>query len=375
MVGNDIDAISLGPLKRYLKSVGWLQSKLGNGLEVFSFGSSNDPIEIVLPATSIARDARARLAGAVSTLSAMEQRSTDEVIAAIRAISYDLIRSRLPNSIIRHDTIKMGAADEFIRRMTRLLAASAHSELHTDPYFVRIDATAQRFAENCRFGHTFRGSFGFTIEAPVGPNTLDNLDEEAPVPPLERRAVHRLARGLLIAEDAIKSSNPYKITESYKFGLNANACDELLSIIENPSIGSISFDFVFSPEWGIPADVGQNTHILISGNNAVEMIKFAAVELRRNDYEKTKVIIGNVIALHSRDNPSDLFSISGSQDIILEYQNDDFQIKRIRVSLTPTDYLQAVEAHKSGRLVSIRGEIEQRRRQWKLTQARDFKLI
>jgi hypothetical protein len=181
------DLIPLGSLKRYLEAAGWHRRTLPNGTNLFSSAEDED-IEIVLPATSQSRDTPERILDAVETLRALEGRTVDEVAAAIRSVSYDLVRTRLPDSAIRHDTIRLDVAKEFVRRMTQVLANSAHAELHNGPYAERLSTTATDYANECRFGHTFRGSFGFTVESQVGPKSVE-IGKVEPTAPLPRRAV------------------------------------------------------------------------------------------------------------------------------------------------------------------------------------------
>ncbi|MGW9820180.1 hypothetical protein [Methylorubrum extorquens] len=372
---DDIERVPLGSLKRYLATAGWRRDTLRSGLELYSLGPASDEIEIVLPGTSRARDALVRIAQAVHTLTALEGRDPAEIIAAIRAISYDLIKSRLPDSVIRHDTIKLGTAEEFIRRMARLLAASAHAELHASAYFTRVDGVAQRYADECRFGHTFRGSFGFTVESPVGPNTIEPGAAAPEAPPLERRTVHRLARGLRVIEGAIAREDPSEIVRGYEAGLNANACDELAALVEVPHAGEVMIEIVFSREWGIPEDVGQAPVFEIRHARSAEIMREAAKALRHSDEERRRTIVGKIRTLHSMENPSDLFSISGTQDVIVEWDSDEHGMIRVRVSLPPEEYLQAVDAHKTGRMVSIHGELKPPGRFWRLENPRDFTLL
>jgi len=370
-----IERVPLTSLKRYLAAAGWRHRILSSGLELFVTGTGDEEIEIVLPAAPTAKDLFDRLTAAISTLSALERRDTDDVIASIRSISYDLVLSRLPDAAIRRDTIKLGIAEEFIRRMTRMLAAAAHGELHNSPYFSRIDLAAQKFAEDCRFGHTFRGSFGFTVESPVGPRTGELVDEEVAAPPLERRSVRRLARGLRIVENALLDEDPSKIVSGYQSGLNANACDELAALAELPGLSELKFEVIFSPEWGFPPDLGPSPAIGISTRGAADVIREGAKALRFMNYEKMRNISGKVRTLHSLQNPSDLFAIAGSQDVVVEWESEEFGKKNIRVSLGPEDYLLAVEAHRLGQAVSITGELDQESRQWKLENPRDFTLM
>ncbi len=143
---DSIDGIPLHSLKRYLVATGWRRRDLSSGNVLFSTEPEGEEVEILLPETSHVRDLRVMLEGAVLTLSALERRNVVDVIAAVRAISFDLVRSRLPDTAIRHDTIRLGAAEEFIRRMTKILAAAAHGELHVGPYAQRLSSTATTYA-------------------------------------------------------------------------------------------------------------------------------------------------------------------------------------------------------------------------------------
>ncbi len=217
-----VEGVPLGSLKRYLAVTGWRRTLLRDGAVLYARGDG-DQVEIFLPATSQVRDLRERLTSALVTLTAMEERPADVVAAAIRAISYDLVRSRLPVSPIRQDTIRLGTAEAFIKRMHGALEAVAHAELHVGPFYQRVSTVAQRYADDCRFGHTFRGSFGFTIESPCGSRTLDGgevetlaLGGELGALPLERRAVQRLARGLRTVEAAIEQEDPALIAQGYQ---------------------------------------------------------------------------------------------------------------------------------------------------------------
>jgi hypothetical protein len=368
-----IDGIPLHSLKRYLVATGWTRRSLSSGNVLFSTAPEGEDVEILLPESPHVRGLHELLEDAVATLSALERRNAVDVVAAVRAISFDLVRSRLPNAAIRHDTIRLGAAEEFIRRLTKLLAASAHAELHVGPYAQRLSSTATTYASECRFGHTFRGSFGFTIESPVGPNTL-TLGEISPAPPLERRVVLRLARGLRIVESAIDHEDPSEIVKAYDRGLNANACEDLAAMVETPQIGEVRFDISFSPEWGVPEDVGVRSFAVIGQGRGLEVIREAAKGLRIVNYEKRRTIVGKVRTLHSmEDTPAELFTISGLQDIMVEWDSEEFGKRQVRVSLGPEEYLLAWEAHTTGRSVSVFGELE--RNPWRLENARDFKVL
>lgn len=375
-----IEGVPLGSLKRYLARTGWKRSVLRDGAVLFAKGDG-DEVEIFLPGTQQVRDLREKLASALVTLTDMEQRPFESVAAAIRVISYDLVRSRLPEAAIRQDTIRLGTAEAFIKRMHGTLEAVAHGEMHVGPFFQRVSSVAQRYADDCRFGHTFRGSFGFTVESPCGSRTLDDgeletlaLGGELGALPLERRAVQRLARGLRTVEAAIKREDPAMIAQGYQTGLNANAVEELTALVSEPQVSEVHFQILFSPEWGVPPDLGDAPAVTLSQARGVPVLQEAAKVLRAVDYERRRTIVGRVRTLHSMDTPADLYSISGLQDVIVEWSSEEFGTRNVRVSLGPEEYLQAVEAHTEGRLISVFGELD-RTQQWRLENARDFRLL
>jgi hypothetical protein len=113
----------------------------------------------------------------------------------------------------------------------------------------------------------------------------------------------------------------------------------------------------------------------IRQRGGLEVIKEAAKALRIVDEDKVRTVVGKVRTLHSMENPSDLFSISGTQDVVVEWDSDEFGRRNVRVPLGPEEYLRAVEAHKQGRAVSITGELQQRARQWRLENPRDFSTL
>ena len=73
------------------------------------------------------------------------------------------------------------------------------------------------------------------------------------------------------------------------------------------------------------------------------------------------------------ETPAEFFTISGLQDIMVEWDSEEFGKRLIRVSLGPEEYLLAMEAHKAGQTISVLGELE--RGPWRLENAREFRVI
>ena len=58
---------------------------------------------------------------------------------------------------------------------------------------------------------------------------------------------------------------------------------------------------------------------------------------------------------------------SGDREVVIQSSTDDLGDIQVSVSLSPSDYLVAIEAHRSGRLVRVAGTLEKRGRRWVLS--------
>lgn len=194
----DPQAVPLGMLRRYLRAQRWRQrigprpdarpltketlelagallrgepTGRGKTHDVYVFSEAGyDDVELILPKETSEPDFLPAIRRAITTLSALENREPGLVISAIRSIGFDAVHARIPDGMVLDDTIHLEVAANYTAGIKSVLAATATTEMQPGPYFLRLLKGATEYAENCRFGHTFRGSFGFTVESSVVPN-------------------------------------------------------------------------------------------------------------------------------------------------------------------------------------------------------------
>jgi hypothetical protein len=329
-------------------------------------------IEIVLPRLPQDTDLPRHIESAILTLSKVERRSPEDVIASIRAIGFDRVSSRVPDALVINDAIHLEIAADHIRDMKNLLAATATTELRPNAYFLRVSPKATEYADHCRFGHTFRGSFGFTIESPLVANdapTLPMVDED---PPFERRVIQRFARGVQSVCEAAEADDTNAITESVATGFSANACELFAKLIEETSPGGLLLSFAFSPEWRAAPDLERQVEFQVNTKH-IEVTRAAAKVMREKPLSRPETVSGRVIELHS-DNPLDLLSTNSGSTIVVMWNSEDLGEIPVLVPLSPTDYLTAVDAHKVGRAVKASGTLERKGRTWILSYVSEFTL-
>jgi hypothetical protein len=388
---NTVDLVPLGLLRRYLSAHGWhtadghttslaqsvaattfpdaqfFQSRASGqrNVDVFLLSESGyDDIELVIPKDNRTADYARRLKGAIETLSQLEERTPDEIVASIRAIGYDIVRSRIPDDLVIDNTIYLESARSYVNGMKELLAATATTELRPQPFFGRRSKEATEYSEKCRFGHTYRGSFGFTIESPLSPEKTEGLPGIEPPLPFERRVVQRLALGIQHVCESVEHEDVKPLVEGFKDGFGANGCDRFASLVRSTAYSGMYFGFLFSPEWKLPEGLRTDMQFVV-GPKHVEMARAAADALRGESLETRADVSGQVVRLQNEADPSDLSAIMGEGEISILYSSEYGDI-HVRVTLSPPDYLKAVEAHRLGRAVQVSGTLVHRGRYWYL---------
>jgi hypothetical protein len=388
--------VPLGLLRRYLTAHGWrLAEGSGPTPPILSIAASGsipdidffktravgkrnvevyvlsepgfDDIELVVPKDSKGADFEQRMQGAIVTLSQLEDKEPDQIVTSVRSIGFDVVRSRIPDELVIEDTIHLESAQNYITGMRDLLAATATTELRPQPFFGRASKEGTEYSDKCRFGHTYRGSFGFTIESPVSSDGEEVLFVGDPVPPFERRVMQRLATGIQHVCEAVDIGDVTPLVDGFRNGFGANGCDRFATLIHRTAYSGMSFGFAFSPQWPVPRNLTGNVEFFV-GPRHVEMARVAADKLRGESVPFPVELFGRVVGLQNEADPSDLTAIMGEAEISVLYSHDLFGEIHVRITLPPADYLKAVEAHRLGRAVRISGTLIRRGRFWYLNE-------
>jgi hypothetical protein len=384
------EMVPLGLLRRYLAAHGWkLQSSpqspparrsIPSGMralfqnraagkrnvDVYVLPDSDAPsVELLVPQENTAHDFERRLQGAILALSQVEERSPEQIIAAVRAIGFDVVQSRIPSDMVIDDTIHLENARSYINGMKDLLAATATTEKHPLPFFGRVTKDAAEYSERCRFGHTYRGSFGFTIESPVAADQKDNLFGEQSAPPFERRVIERLATGIQQVCDAARTENTESLKQAFRTGFSANGYERFATLVRNTAYSGMAFTFAFSPEWPVPPRLNQVAEFIV-GPRHVEIARAAADALRGDPIEIPLQVSGPVVRLQNEADPSDLTPATEEGEISVLYDSPDYGEIHLRITLSPPEYLKAVEAHRQGRPITLSGTLAHKGRYWYL---------
>jgi len=279
--------INLSHLVNYLEDTGWIiQEHKNKRFHRFSQDlSAGQSIIIILPKDDKAIDINHRISDAIETLSSYEEKEPLDLVKSIIAVHKDRFNIHLSKGT-DITSIDFDDAIQVIEGIRRLILYSASSEQKPKPYFAQPRSNAKKFIKDCKFGHTSRGSFGFTIESPI--NSRSALAE-----PFSRRVIERIIKGLNDVQEAVFDEDVVK--RNSDDGLNANMCSALLQIM-NCSRGNVEYSVKWSPELEVSSEIDEMSKVSL-GYNATEYLQYAYRQLFPSDETKRVTVKGKVVLM------------------------------------------------------------------------------
>ncbi len=359
------DLQSLRAFTDYLRATGWTRIKYQNRrLAVYSkeLEEGESSAIVALPEKATYSDFHERMVEAIQRLAEVEETTPDVIYQKIQSIGQDSLRFslKLPADMPL-PSLEMTA--RFLQGARNLVVYAACMEQEVRPYFTQPFQIGREQAERCRFDHTSRGSFGFTIKSPlpeIGQLYLPGFGS-----PLERRIVERITRGLLSVQLARETQRPEEISEHYITGLNGNMCKAVLEMLEDlpdtPVEYSVRWSFSLQPAH----DVQQFTPIILDREVSYYLRDASKyLETRQPDLEHDKTIEGIITGLN----------VENQSEHQVTVQADGYG--KVSFLLDTDDYVVACDAHRDHNTVTVTGTLQRNTRggSWTLLEPRSFQV-
>ena len=339
-------------ISRYLKARGWSEDTLNSDQSIFI--APDQEFEVLIDRSTSEESVRKNVYFAVRTISDYYEMGINNARREILSHLSDRISGSIPTRYVKDDSIDFAIAAEYMAGIRKMLSASASTVLTGERYFKRTLKEAAHYADKCRFGHTFRGSFGFVVESPLPENTSPTFEGIADETPLGRKVIERISKGFVHIERASTQQDMSFIT-SEESGLSSNMLDSVADIFEETAVDSINFAFKFSMEWATDAKAAHIKQLKISSSD-VSMFREASQLLRpKEDEFKQETIFGRVRKLETDGNPRDLDDDSSSREVEIIWLAEDDKPIKVRIKVTPQEYRVALQAHEAGKILSVRG--------------------
>lgn len=359
-------------LVAYLRANHWHEIEYHEGRYAIWLRNGHDePTEILLPLNREYRDYAIRVAEALQTLEAVEERNQIDILTDIQLTTYDVVRIAAEDRSLENGTIAFAGGATFVEQSYQLMLAAACSTAQPRPvYYARKPSQATEYMSETRMGIA-RGSFVVMVHAPITP-ALRMMQQQSlfgeQEDPFARRVSRVLMNGLVatrqIADRAASTGEFRSVSEVVNLGVSANLCDALVGLYEGSKADQIRFRISWAPVRHAPPSELQS--ILIS-SDVIPIVKEFAIFLRDSSVRDDFYLEGYVVKLEKLSQISRRhITINGLID---------HRFRNVLVELVEDDYRKATNAHRDHLLVRCNGELMREGRQYVLRNARSFEVV
>lgn len=366
-------------LASFLKRKGWRQKDYHNDKFMLFTGNSlyiSEAVNIVLPARNDYVDYVARLGDAIRTLSQHFRLDQSEVIRQIIQWDRDIIRIPIGSKNQNDQLLPLNLATETITKYRDFIAFAAFTETNPRRFYSKIGKSGRDFADNCRFGHTFVGSFGITIECPL-PLDSDQipLPEIPQIKPFPRAVMERIATGYLDLNTAVAKEDPGIIVKNHRSGFSGNMCEILSDIYEMMDGRKLKQVITWASELP-PQDRLRSISTELT-RTSYEILSSASAELQTVDEpEEDKEVTGRITQLRSQVPPLETREFAkATRTIVVSWEMETGTVLNIHIELPLNTYREACDAHKNGRFIKVIGKPLKHGKFWYLTNHHSFQII
>ena len=150
-------------------------------------------------------------------------------------------------------------------------------------------------------------------------------------------------------------------------------CRKLAEVFEQADGRRIEYDISWSPQ--LHSACENVWKPLVFDGRAYEFSKVAAAELEKAETFLDSTIEGRIVVLKSEMPPGLDEQAEFEHIITMFWEREKDQTVKIRVPLTPPQYIEACDAHKEGKAIRIVGIPEKAGKFWTLTKAHDFTVL
>ena len=364
---------------RYLKDTGWMQYKTKKEyIKIFQKITEKEEFyQVIIPIDKTLADYKKAMFDAIEQIAFLEGQSTEQLMLYLLNPNTDILKIRLQKKDVEAGSIFFDDAINLFENAKKLIAATALDVLHPKHIHQgRPEEAVSQFINNCKFGQTEIGSYVISVVCPFA--ELDESeeyrqlsifsDEEQCANSLTRKVTKRIMSNVSNIKANIDNGEIDKlISEDEGAMISANFYEALTGMNISEQDTAVEFIAQWSPV--VKTNRCDQDRITFT-HDYYQPITMAIEKLRETINTHTK-IVGRVKKLESIPDASK--RTNGKVTIVYLDENDSK--KTVSVQLAKDDYNKAIEAHESGSLVEVIGEIEDNGKRKKLMTAESFSII
>jgi hypothetical protein len=328
------------------------------------------PVNVLFSTHADAEQQAMEVELALQSLRQIYRLNEEEVRDRLVSLDYDRLLARVPDSYMKNEAIELRTIRSYLNGMRGLITSAATMEVTGKRFFAKIVRSGRDYADRCRFPHTFEGSFGVSIEAPIEAAGQEEMDFTHPEAPFGRRVVTTISKGFSSVERAAADDRADAIIEEDE-GFNAGMCNDLVGIIRQSGVPRIDFSIALSPE--LKSEELSDTSFKLE-TRLIPILQDASKRMAKPFEPRRQEVVGRVVGLESNASPSELDVTSGPRQVKIASVDEDGKAFRVSARLEASDYRLAYDAHGTGAYVRLVGRLT-RDRARTLDEVTDFMVL
>lgn len=275
----------LNNLHLYLSYKSWQKSETKYEGLYFYKNDDYEGLKIYLPDNLNRIDSTLYINNALRVISAINNENSDKTIVTLFNLNSDRHNYRLFGDDIH--SIPLTVATGVLNITRQLIYQSTLKAYHIlrktyydDKKGNLLYEISRKYLDTCSFQHTWQGSFGITIDAPLVPKDDDpSLFESAPP---QRVISERIHEGFKIIKEAIKLKSADYVIQNQEKGFNYNMLTQVIELGESLKHKETEY----SIDWSEMYPLSDNNRIeqkMVLEPKTYEMAEAAAIKLQPED--------------------------------------------------------------------------------------------
>ena len=351
-----LNGVSPSALSAYARAAGWKrQEPYGDHSDVYV---REEAPEIVIPRTDRLGDYADVVSRLIEIFAEAAEADALSLYRDLVTADRDVVRvSAAPEGADGSATLNDGVS--LITGAHDMVLAAARSLREPGPlYRARPNREARDYMRQVRLGQTEQGSYVVTLLTPVVPPPIRqaaSFDSAADDPPVERRVTRRLIEALTAAREATERTSAGAadaFPKAVERGASANLCDAVATLIE--PFGGIDVGVTWARTY--PVETARET--VRFGASDAPILREAARRFREWEPKPDVSLIGRIQRLKRDDRETD-----GTVTLRTYVEG---RVVSVTAALDQPNYDRAIQAHGSGAVVVMTGDLERFRSRWRL---------
>jgi hypothetical protein len=354
---------------QYLRFANWKKIEQDNH-NLFVFGTKQfdeKGIIVKIPINDSFSDTKLIVLRAIQHIAQVRNIDESEVLYEVFRYDCDIWRQKIILSEKQEMYgIPLDTMHKFLKNICDVIKNSEQLEIN-NPYSKtkkesKNNKTKQKnnIIEKCLFCHTFKGSFGISIEMPIYGEILKKTFPYDKIQTTERKIMERIAIGLSDTANATFSSDFNAIIENSENGFNQKMCASLRSamtlfqLTKNSEFENteIEFSFKWSPIVPVSSKVPLFEKIKLLPQKTIQVLKSAEKKMEELEQSNLVTITGEIIIMKDDSNKED----KNRHKVKIKCDNHQ-KFPDVKLSLSEDQFQQVCLIRGKGKFISVTGSI------------------